>query len=467
MITKQRSFLRNLARAAALLVILDARDAASASFKALRYDEEYASLPDHSSSVNFLDRMKFIPLDATGDVWLTLGGESRTRYEYFSHASWGEGPQDDDGYFLQRTMLHADWHPAAAVRVFAQLKSGLESGRIGGPRPTDEDRLDLNQAFIDARWPVAEDGSLILRAGRQEIALGSSRLVSTREAPNVRLTFDGGRLILRYKGWRLDALVIRPVQTKPKVFDDSTDRTQKLWGLYAVTPLPGWPGANLDLYYLGYEHDLGRFAQGAAHEIRQTFGIRLWGQRGDWDYNGEAVLQFGEFGANHIRAWMLSLDTSYVFGEAAGKPRIGVRGGIASGDRNPDDGGLNTYNGLFPRGAYFHESALIGPANVVAIDPFISVQTSRTVSIFADCNLFWRQSDRDGVYGTSVNLVRPALAVSGHSLGTQPSVRLEWRPSRHWLIASTAARFFAGEVIRGSGPGRDVDYFSAWTTYTF
>ncbi|MCX6952615.1 MAG: alginate export family protein [Verrucomicrobia bacterium] len=441
--------------------------ASDVSFKALRYEEDYSSLRDEPPSRAFADRLKFIPLDATGGAWLTLGGESRSRYEYFSHAQWGAGPQDEDGYFLQRTMLHADWHLAEAVRVFVQLKSGLEAGRNGGPRSTDEDRFDLNQAFVDARWPVTADATLTLRVGRQEIALGSSRLVSTREAPNVHLTFDGARVFLQHKGWRIDALAVRPAQTRPGSFDDSPDRTQKLWGLYAVTPFPKWSGANLDIYYLGYERDSGRFAQGAAHENRQTFGSRLWGKRGDWDYNGEAVLQFGRFGGDQIHAWLLSLDTSYTFSAATGKSRLGVRGGIASGDRDPDDGELNTYNGLFPRGAYFHESGLIGPANIIAVDAFVTVQASAAVNLSADCNFFWRQSEHDGVYGSAVNLVRPALTTPGRSLGTQPSVRVEWRPTRHWLVAATFARFYAGEVIRGSGPGRDVDYVSTWTTCTF
>lgn len=459
---------RFYAIATAVALTLEARiPVLAAGFKALRYDEDYSSLRNGPPPADALERLKFIPLDDAGDAWLTLGGESRSRYEYFSHSQWGAGPQDDNGYFLQRTMLHTDWHAAARLRIFVQLKSGLETGRNGGPRPTDEDRLDLAQAFADSRWPVPADCTLTLRVGRQEIALGSSRLVSTREAPNVHLAFDGARLFLQRKGWRIDALAVRPVQTNPGVFDDGSDYTQKLWGLYAVTALPDWPGANLDLYYLGFERDNARFAQGTAHETRQTWGTRLWGKHGDWDYNGEAVLQSGHFGADRIGAWMVSLDASYTFSTAGGKPRFGVRGGIASGDRDPHDGELNTYNGLFPRGAYFHESGLIGPTNILAVDPFVTLQATKTVSLAFDCVFFWRQSAHDGLYGNSINLVRPALDAPGHGLGTQPSVRIEWRPAHHWLVALTAAHFSAGEVIRGSGPGRDLDYFSTWTTYTF
>ena len=55
-------------------------------------------------------------------------------------------------------MIHADAHLGDYFRVFTQFKSGLEEGRNGGPRPTDRDDFDLNQAFFDARefWAPGE-----------------------------------------------------------------------------------------------------------------------------------------------------------------------------------------------------------------------------------------------------------------------------------------------------------------------
>src|SRR5262245_24322688 len=80
------------------------------SFKQLRYDENYAYLSDPALRTDFLDAIKFIPLSKSGESWLTLGGEIRERYEYYHHSQWGLGPQDDNGYLLQRYMIHADTH---------------------------------------------------------------------------------------------------------------------------------------------------------------------------------------------------------------------------------------------------------------------------------------------------------------------------------------------------------------------
>jgi len=87
-------------------------------FKQLRYDESYAYLRDASRRSDYFDAIKFIPLNTNGDWYLTQGGEIRERYEYYHNSLWGRGPQDDNGYLLQRYMVHADAHFGDYFRVF-------------------------------------------------------------------------------------------------------------------------------------------------------------------------------------------------------------------------------------------------------------------------------------------------------------------------------------------------------------
>ncbi len=92
------------------------------------------------------DNLKYISLRDDGETYLTLGGETRLRYEMCRHPAFGSDLPDDGGYLLQRYLLHGDLHLGSRVRVFAQLQSSLESGRNGGPRAFDADSLDLHQA---------------------------------------------------------------------------------------------------------------------------------------------------------------------------------------------------------------------------------------------------------------------------------------------------------------------------------
>ena len=54
---------------------------------------------------------------------------------------------------------------------FGQLKSGLENDCSGG-RPFDENKLDVNQAFVDVTLVSREKTNLTIRVGRQEVELG-------------------------------------------------------------------------------------------------------------------------------------------------------------------------------------------------------------------------------------------------------------------------------------------------------
>jgi hypothetical protein len=161
-------------------------------YKQLRYEEDWSYLRDKSTRSERLDRIKYIPLRGREGWYVSIGGEARVRYERFDNPLWGQEAEDGNGYFLQRYMLHADFHLGPRMRFFGQIKSGLEDGRVGGPRPTDEDRLDLHQAFFDYKFEAGKGLTLLLRAGRQEMSFGSSRLVGVRESV-FRLVTSGRR----------------------------------------------------------------------------------------------------------------------------------------------------------------------------------------------------------------------------------------------------------------------------------
>src|SRR5258708_12795121 len=108
----------------------------------LRQDEDYRYLSNPACGQDYWDRLKYVPLGSNEDRFVTFGGEIREWYEGFRNGSWGFGPQDDNGYLLQRLSTYLDIHPAPRIRFFVQLTSDIEAGRTGGPRPvTAESKL--------------------------------------------------------------------------------------------------------------------------------------------------------------------------------------------------------------------------------------------------------------------------------------------------------------------------------------
>jgi hypothetical protein len=435
-------------------------------YELLRQDEDYSYLRDPRRQTDFFDPVKFIPLDAEGTIYLTLGGEGRARYEYFRNGGWGTG-LDRDASLLQRYMMHADLHAGTDFRVFAQLKSGLEHGRDGGPRGPDEDRLDLHQGFADGVLRLSEEDFVMLRLGRQELQYGSSRLVSPREGPNVRQSFDAVRAISRIAKWRLEAFVSRPVETDRGIFDDGSDKDRWFWGVYAVSP-EGWlRGTTADIYYLGIDREEAEFDQGIEREVRHSVGTRLFGTAGSLDYNVELVYQSGRFGDGAVRAWTVASDTGYTSADLPLRPRISLKADAASGDRDASNSDLQTFNPLFPKGSYFSETGLIGPSNFYDLHPAVRVQLAQDVDFTLDWCFFWRFSDEDGVYGPSVNLVRTGQVTRERYVGSQLSGFIEWQIQRHVSLVLFYAHFFAGPFLEETPPGEDVDFFGSWLTFKF
>ncbi len=438
----------------------------SQDYKKLRYDEDYGYLRDPACRTGALDALKFIPLHRKGEWYLSLGGETRQTVEYFRNPTWGQEPQGH-AYLLQRYMGHADLHVGKRMRLFVQIKSGLENGRAGGPRPIDEDKLDLNQAFVDVGLLLQDHHSITLRLGRQELALGDDRFVSVREGPNVHQTFDGVRWILTAGAWRVDALATKPVRTKVGFFDDSPDPGRTFWGVYAVRPLPGLRGGKIDLYYLGLDRKQGRFDQGAGAEIRHSLGTRISGVRGAWNYNVEPIYQWGGFGRAVIRAWSVESDTGYTLSAARLHPRIGLKADIASGDRDRTNPNLQTFNPLFPRGIFNQLVNLNGHVNFIDLDPSLALHVTRQWSLTPDWDFFWRQSVGDGLYGVGGNLLRSGKMSRARYIGSQPSLVVSGRLNRHFTIILIYTHFFPGPFLRETGTARNVNYVTGWLGFKF
>jgi hypothetical protein len=438
-------------------------------YESERAKEDYRYLAEDSLNQgphDFFNPIKFIPLSGTSKVYLSIGGEIRTQYERFTNPGWGEEPPDRNGYLLQRFMLHTDWHVGSHVRIFGQLKSGLIAGKQGPPNLPDEDRLDLHQAFVDLT--TGQDSALTLRLGRQEMSYGSSRLISLREGPNVRQSFDGVRLITTVPRLKLDAFVTRPTTTAPGIFDDRPDPDIWFWGVYGVRSLPKLAGG-LDVYYLGLENKQGRFAQGTAHERRHSVGTRWWGTPGAFHYNVEAVWQFGHFGLGRIQASTVSADLGYAWQKSRLAPDLTLRTEYISGDRDSSNANLQTFNPLFPKGAYFGQVAQIGPANLIDLHPALTVHPTGdpALTVSAEWFFFWRASRSDGIYTVPYVLVRPAKPSRSAYVGNQPTIQAEWDLQRHFKLELFLTYFRAGPALRESGPGRDLTYIAFRVTFRF
>src|SRR5690348_1981223 len=206
-----------------------------------RYEEDYTYLRDPARSSDFFDPLKFIPLGADGEVYLTLNGEARFRYDNTDHRNFAIAtaatPARTAGglptltpatevstnqLYKQRYALGADLHLGPNLRFYTDLYHGQQTGhRVGPTIPGNQrDALGLVNGFGEV-YGILDDAKTGLRAGRQEIFFGNNLQVRANVSTNLPSpVFDGFRA---YRDWgpaRIDAFAYNLVQFVDGVLQD-------------------------------------------------------------------------------------------------------------------------------------------------------------------------------------------------------------------------------------------------------
>lgn len=428
-------------------------------FASFRYDDNFI---DRALQTDAYSQLKHVDLGEE-DRYLSMGGDWRERFEYFSHSNIGTHAADYDSFLLHRLLFHIDTH-WDQFRVFAQLGNFEEFGRQPHAKLSDVDHLDVRQLFIDYRMPV-DSGELTLRGGRQELAFGASRLVTARDGPNIRLDFDGINLQFANRDWKVNAIAVRPAQNTPASFDDKAERAQSLWGIYATHRFT--PSAlRSDLYYFGAINEGMRFDSITGDEHRSTFGLRLYGTAGAFDSDIELMLQDGHIGDQTIRAFALATDSGWSWRDYRWAPRLGLRTDIISGDRNRRDHTLGTFNALYPNGSYFSEASVLAQANLLDFAVSISLKPWPDISLTASANPLWRYSVDDAVYTLPLAPLIAGNTSDARYIGTQNQILATWQYTNFVSFKAALVKFNAGDFVQRAG-GRDLDYAQLSTSLRF
>lgn len=426
-------------------------------------DEDWTFLKTTPKS-DFWDPVKYIPLGPE-DWSLTLSGEVRFRPEGFRLRDTAARAGVSDGYLLQRYLFGADTRLGRKVRVFTELQSGVINGSLRSPRPSDANRLDLHQAFVEVRQPVG-GGLLTVTAGRQEMEIGSSRLISASPGLNVKRSFDGIGAAYGRASWRVVGGAAQLVGLSPGAFDDRPDAGQKFWGVAAARRGALLGRSDIGGYYLGIDRDVSVYVQGVGSEVRHTAGVK-WSGGTRFDLNYDLVYQWGEFADAPVRAWAVVSETGYRWPRAAWRPRVSVRTDIASGDEDPADPRLQSFNPLFPGNAYSGAVGLLGPTNLTDFTPALTLVPHPTLVLGVEAPSYWRTSTGDGVYATDLRVLVPAQAGTGRYVGTNPGVLVVWQATRHLQLQGVVTRFLSGGFLENTFVAEGFGFYSATARYRF
>lgn len=434
----------------------------------LRYDESYAYLRNPiNHQGRWWEPYKYLPLGTSESAYVTLGLEARFRHEDYRNPNWGETPQDN--YQWYRFMPYGDVHLSPSVRLFGQLIGSRAEGKETPKTGFDDTGAEALQAFMEIKHQATPSLDVDFRAGRWLMAYGAERLLGVRYGPNVLRSFKGGRSRLASGPWQADAFFLRPVQAKVGSWNDVSNDECAIAGVYMTRYLNLTDrSGGVDIYYLRYKNESAEFLQDEATELRHTVGLRHFKKPGkEWDWDIEGAWQWGTFDHADIRAWTIATNTGYTFKSMPYSPRIGVQMNISSGDSNLNDRRLGTFNPLFPNNKIFGEAGILGPGNLINLNPTLALDLPHRVTLQAATNLYWRHKTTDGIYDPGVNIVRRPGTSQSRWVGTQADLGLGWRPDRTISAEIFYSVFEPGSFVRQTGTSKTTRLIGAEFMFKF
>jgi hypothetical protein len=430
-----------------------------ARFRLYRWQEDYAYLANRDRTG--WERLKYIPLPGMPGSYLSLGGEVRNRIDAYDPYLFGLGRIGFDWASEQaRVFQHFDLHVGKAFRTFVQLDTSFESGRPV-QRAFDQSPPDLRQAFADVMLP-AGPGTAMVRGGRQDLYLGSSRWLAARDPTNIRRTFDG--VLGQYSDptFTLRMFAARPVSIFPDAFDDETFDAEFFRGGYATVRRPFGAPVTVDAYVYGKQQDSITFARGTAPEDRWTGGGRIAGAFAGFETVGEAAYQWGSFGSARISAVGAFGDAGHRFApfEVSGvkvTPKLGARAHYASGDDDLKSATFRNFTAAYPAASVISEMSLIAVSNVTNLQPYVQFFVAANAVFGVSWNFVRKVTTADSVYGP-VGTIITAPNSTARDVAQIGQIDLTWDITRFVQLHAVYSRTFAGQYIKDAG-GRSFDYY--------
>jgi len=408
-----------------------------------------------------------LPRDVEVFHWrLDLSGDVRMREEWWHDVDLNHRVDDDDARFYVRTRLRADLAFDEAARAVVELFDGREWDT--DRRPPQNDELDVHQAYL--QFDGVGGLPLMVRLGRQEIDLGSRRLVAAPSWGNLLRAFDGARLTYASDLLDVHAFCGSVVACVDDEFDEHTPG-QRLFGLF--TTLKPLSPHKLDLYALGLvDHKHNFKGEDGAMGTRSiyTFGTRLYGPFAErWTYEVEAVLQRGHYAGDKVRAWAFHADTAYTL-PLPWQPTVQVYANCASGDKNPTDGKRNTFDPLFTssHNMYGGIMDLVTWMNVKVVGARLKLKPVPKLTLMAEADCYRLDEEADAWYPTSKKAKRRDTAGrSGDAIGRELGLTAKCAVTKQFDLEGGVARFFPGAFVRSTGTHDGMTFAYLQTLFRF
>ncbi len=445
-------------------------------YKVLFFDNDFSYKKDPNHEHVFGEEAKLMPFTLFDvDMVLSTGGEIRHRYLDQANRLQPGGPDRTD-YNQWRWRHYLDLKAGDNFRFYVE---GINADTFGEDLPAqqiDENRWDLQNAFVDVMLFDTGTGTQTLRYGRQELLFGRQRLVSPLDWANTRRNFEGFRYLVKEQDWKMDLFCVNPVNSatgfgNPRWQDDHFDHANRnVFFSGAYFTYTALDNANLDLYYMWLDDN--KPVAGRADGSRHTTGARYsWlvpvdDDKRVWDFDVEAAYQFGNDNAQAVQAGFATAIAGHTWKNAPWTPRLSGLFYYGSGDVRPGDGTTNTFSVLFPLGhAYWGLSDNLSGQNLYDYCTQVDVKPTKKTAITAAHHFFELASNGDVVYNVAgVPIGTPG---NGRSVGNAFDLYGYYAFNPNFDVQAGYSWFWYGSFIERTTPRNDASQFYVQTSFRY
>jgi len=441
----------------------------TAGYNLSRWAEDWRALRDPKKRDDPLDRLKFLPLDKDGDVYLTLSGELRLRINNTSSPNLRDGP--DQRQDITRIVAGADLHLGPHLRAYGEIvHGGLAGTNLGVPSGNFRNDLAVQQAFVEADALIGGT-ALGVRYGRQEFTDGPNLLVSQRDNNTIRYTLNGVRAWVRGARLRVDIFDLKPTAYGNDGFsDDRTDDARRFSGATFGIVLPksflGGSNLYLDPFVWRRRNRVGTWGGRIGPTTRYYVGARLWGDAGRLSVDWSASHQSGHFIDQSIDAWLFTAANTVRLGKSRNAPRIGFHADYASG--GGAYGGRKLRNAYAPFGnnVYYSYQLFLTPSNLIAVAPGVTFTPLEQVRFNIEYQFTWRDDVRDAVYRANGQPFAGTQNVPGTKVAEVARAQMVWTITPRLSVTGRYEHLAAGPVLSRAG-FHSSDFLSGWISFRF
>ncbi len=404
--------------------------------------------------------------------------EFRYRLEYKNNFDFNKGKDDADAYNLYRSRLSLKYNPLKPVSIFLQGQDARVSNLSTGTKSLLENFMDIRQLYAKYEEEVLVDAiglnKLFLQGGRQEFNYGAERLIGGFNWSNVAQTFDGGKVGFHFSPFHLQLDIFAGDKTSiksPREQDDLFDGSSKdrVYAYYATAKVFQETLVENYLIHRQTWKNISFGPSGSGEVDNYTFGGRLKNKLPNrMDYEIETAGQWGNFNDQAVRAMMAVGILGYTF-DAQWQPRLAFEFDYGSGDSNPSDGKMTTFDNLYPTNhPYYGYMDLMSLQNINDYRYQFSIKPNKKLKLSTDVHILYLDTPKDALYSAARTVTRSAPVgssdLSAH-VGNEVDLLADYKQNSSISFLVGYSHLFPGGYLKDTGANNDADFFYFQTQF--